>query len=63
MKQRLLLFVSTLVFSIVFSNSALAYVEVDGFYYNFMGNDKDVEITSGNNKYEGEVSIPSVVFR
>ena len=35
MKQRFILFVSTLVLSIVFGCSALAYdVEMDGIYYN-----------------------------
>ena len=50
MKQRLLLFVSTLVFSIVFANSASAYdVEVDGLYYDLNVEEKTAAVVSAEN--------------
>ena len=46
MKQRFILFVSTLVLSIVFGNSVLAYdVEVDGICYNLDKTNKTAEVT------------------
>ena len=61
MKQRFILFVSTLVLSIVFGNSASAYdVEVDGIYY--LIPKKNVAIvTKGNRKYSGDITIPSSI--
>ena len=62
MKQRFILFVSTLVLSIVFGCSALAYdVEVDGIYYNIVEKAKTAEVTSGDNKYSGVIVIPSSI--
>ena len=59
MKQRFLLFVSTLVLSIVFGNSALAYdVEVDGIYYNLISKGNIAEVTKGDKKYSGDITIP-----
>ncbi len=65
MKQRFILFVSTLVLSIVFGNSALAYdVEVDGIYYNLDTTNKTAEVTykdKNNNSYSGVIEIPSSI--
>ena len=63
MKQRFILFVSTLVLSIVFGNRALAYdVEVDGIFYNIV--DGEAEVTYGTKKYVGDVIIPeSIIFK
>ena len=65
MKQRFILFVSTLVLSIVFGNSALAEkVEVDGIYYNLDENNKTAEVTYKNeefNSYSGDIIIPKSI--
>ena len=65
MKQRFILFVSTLVLSIVFGNSASAYdVEVGGIYYNLDTSNKTAEVTYKNtnyNSYSGSVTIPSSI--
>ena len=63
MKQRFILFVSTLVLSIVFGCSALAYdVEVDGIYYNLDENNKTVEVTNREQyPYSGVIVIPSSI--
>ena len=65
MKQRFILFVSTLVLSIVFGNSALAYdVEVGKIYYNLDENNKTAEVTYKYweyNSYSGEIIIPNSI--
>ena len=65
MKQRFILFVSTLVLSIVFGCSALAYdVEVDGIYYNLDKIKKTAEVTYKDynfNSYSGVIEIPSSI--
>ena len=63
MKQKFILFVSTLVLSIVFGNRALAYdVEVDGIYYNLDKTSKTAEVTSRYEyPYSGVIEIPSSV--
>jgi len=38
-------------------------VEIDGIYYNVVTKVKQAEVTSGSNKYTGEVTIPgSIVY-
>ena len=61
MKQRFILFVSTLVLSIVFGCSALAEkVEVDGIYYNLDTTNKKAEVTK-DYSYSGVIVIPSSI--
>ena len=36
-------------------------VEIDGIYYNLINKAKEAEVTSGSNKYTGDVVIPSSV--
>ena len=61
MKQRFILFVSTLVLGIVFGNRALAYdVKVDGIYYNLDDTNKTAEVTNEDyDSYSGVVVIPA----
>ena len=61
MKHRFILFVSTLVLSIVFGCSALAYdVKVDGIYYNLDDTNKTAEVTNEDyDSYSGVVVIPA----
>ena len=65
MKQRFILFVSTLVLSIVFGNSALAYdVEVDGIYYTLNREKMTAKVTYKAfqfSSYSGDVKIPNTV--
>ena len=65
MKQRFILFVSTLVLSIVFGCSALAEkVEVGKIYYNLDENNKTAEVTYKNdeyNSYSGKIIIPNSI--
>ena len=63
MKQRFILFVSTLVLSIVFGNRASAYdVEVDGIYYNLDTTNKTAEVTYREQyPYSGVIVIPSSI--
>ena len=65
MKQRFILFVSTMVLSIVFSCSALAHdAEVGGIYYNLDKTNKTAEVTykgSSLNSYSGVIVIPSSI--
>ena len=59
--KRFTLFLFSLILSAVFSTSALAYdVEVDGIYYQILKG-KTAEVTSGEEKYSGEVVIPSSI--
>ena len=63
MKQRFILFVSTLVLIIFFGCYALAYdVKVDGIYYNLDENNKTVEVTNREQyPYSGVIVIPSSI--
>ena len=46
----------------LFSLSANAYdVEIDGIYYNLIAEDSVAEVTSGDNKYTGEIVIPESI--
>ena len=61
MKRRFITLMTTLLLSVMFAVSASAYdVEVDGIYYNYLS-EKDVEVKSGDNKYTGDVVMPSFV--
>ena len=65
MKQRFILFVSTLVLGIVFGNRALAYdVKVDGIYYNLDKTNKTAVVTYKDknfNSYSEVIEIPSSI--
>ena len=53
---------STLILSVIFSISASAYdVEVDGIYYNLVSKAKIAEVTEGDGKYSGSITIPSSI--
>ena len=53
---------TTLILSVFFSISASAYdVEVDGIYYNLISKGNVAEVTKGDNKYSGDISIPSSI--
>ena len=60
MKKRFTACLTTLILSVFFSISALAYdVEVDGIYYDISGT--TATVTSGDNKYSGDIVIPESV--
>ena len=60
--KRFTLFLFSLILSVVFSTSALAYdVQIDGICYNLNSEDKTAEVTKGEDKYSGEVVIPSSI--
>ena len=60
--KKLFMFLFSLILSVVFSTSVLAYdVKVDGIYYNLNSEDKTAEVTYGIEKYRGEVVIPSSI--
>ena len=62
MKQRFTLFIATLILSVCFPLTALAYdVVVDGIYYNLVPQIKTAVVTSGDNKYTGEITIPKTI--
>ena len=53
---------TTLILSVFFSISASAYgVKVGGIYYNLNSKDNVAEVTYGDNKYEGDITIPSSI--
>ena len=54
---------TTLILSVFFSISASAdVVEVDGIYYNLISSKGNVaEVTKGDKKYEGDITIPSSI--
>lgn len=59
MRKFLLLFIALLL-----SATAMAYdVEIDGIYYYLFSSDKTASVTSGANKYKGEVIIPSSIIQ
>ena len=48
------------VLGVLLSLNAFAYdVEIDGIYYNVVKKAKTAEVTSGNSKYTGKVTIPA----
>ena len=53
---------TTLILSVIFSISASAYdVEVDGIYYNLISKGNIAEVTQGDGKYSGSITIPSSI--
>ena len=59
--KKLFVFLFSLILSVVFSTSASAYVvQIDGIYYNILA-DEIVWVISGEEKYSGEVVIPSSI--
>ena len=62
MKQRFTLFIATLILSVCFPLTALAYdVVVDGIYYNLVAQEKTAEVTKDENEYTGEITIPETI--
>ena len=62
MKKRYTALMTMLILSVFFSIVASAYdVEVDGIYYNLVPNGNVAEVTNGDNKYEGDITIPSSI--
>ena len=62
--KKIIMFLFSLILSVVFSTSAsaLAYdVEIEGIYYNLNSEDKTAVVISGEEKYSGEVVIPSSI--
>ena len=60
--KKLFVFIFSLILSVVFSTSALAYdVHIDGIYYILIPKAKTAEVSSGVKKYSGEVVIPSSI--
>ena len=61
--KKLFVFLFSLILSVVFSTSALAYdVKIDGLYYNLNSEGKTAEVTvNWNDRYSGEVVIPSSI--
>ena len=60
--KKLFVFLFSLILSVVFSTSASAYdVKIDGIYYNLISKGKTAEVTKGEDKYSGEVVIPSSI--
>ncbi len=60
--KKLFVFLVSLILSVVFSTSALAYdVKIDGIYYNLISKGKTAEVTYGEDQYSGEVVIPSSI--
>ncbi|MCF2654708.1 leucine-rich repeat domain-containing protein [Prevotella loescheii] len=58
--KKLIMFLFSLILSVVFSTSASAYVKIDGIYYNIFS-DETAGVTYGEEKYSGEVVIPSSI--
>ena len=60
--KKLIVFLFSLILSVVFSTSASAYdVKIDGIYYNLISKGKTAEVTYGGEAYSGEVVIPSSI--
>ena len=61
--KKLIVFLFSLILSVVFSTSALAYdVKIDGIYYNLNSEGKTAAVTrSWKENYSGEVVIPSSI--
>ena len=61
MNKRFTALMTTLILSVFFSISASAYdVEVDGIYY-YVDSHKNATVTSGDNKYSGDIAIPESI--
>ena len=57
--KKVFVFLFSLILSVVFSTSVLANdVKIDGIYYNLISEGKTAVVTSGEEKYSGEVVIP-----
>ena len=60
--KKVFVFLFSLILSVVFSTSASAYdVKIDGIYYNLISKGKTAAVTSGEEKYSGELVIPSSI--
>ena len=60
--KKIIVFLFSLILSVVFSTSALAYdVKIDGICYILISEDKTAAVTFGDEKYSGEVVIPSSI--
>ena len=60
--KRFTLFLISFILSVVFSTSASAYdVKIDGIYYNIISEGKTAEVTSREDRYAGDVVIPSSI--
>ena len=60
--KKLIMFLFSLILSVVFSTSALAYdVKIDGIYYNLNSEGKTAELTSREDRYAGDGVIPSSI--
>ena len=60
--KKLIVFLFSLLLSVVFSTSASAYdVQIDGIYYNLISKGKTAEVTYGEENYSGEVVISSSI--
>ena len=57
--KKLIVFLFSLILSVVFSTTASA-LKIDGIYYNRFSNET-AEVISGGEKYSGEVVIPSSI--
>ena len=56
MKKTLLLLVALITATIAFAKT-----EINGIYYNLNDETKTAEVTSGNNKYSGDITIPEKI--
>ena len=60
--KKLIVFLFSLILSVVFSTSASAYdVKIDGIYYNLFSEGNVAEVTEGDEKYSGSITIPSSI--
>ena len=60
--KKLFVFLFSLILSVVFSTSALAYdVKIDGIYYNIFSNETAEVTCRSGEYYSGEVIIPSSI--
>ena len=58
--KKIFTFLFSLILSVVFSTSASAYVKIDGIYFNRFSNET-AQVTYGEERYSGEVVIPSSI--
>ena len=62
MNKRFTSLLTTLLLSVFLGVSASAYdVEVDGIYYNLISKGNIAEVTHGDLKYSGSITIPSSI--
>ena len=60
--KKIIVFLFSLILSVVFSTSASAYdVKVDGIYYNLVSKGNVAEVIKGDEKYSGSINIPSSI--